>query len=93
MKIIKSLLILFFSILSNNFFSQNLRLFQPILIANAKDTIINGNKINRVIADFYNPDFKKMDKEYLRYNSKSQIIEIYDKKSETFKPFINLNSQ
>ncbi|MNK81710.1 hypothetical protein D3C87_1014620 [compost metagenome] len=93
MKIITSLLILFLSISSNNFFSQSLRIFEPILIANAKDTIISGSKINRVIADYYNPDFKKMNKEYLRYNSKSQIIEIYDKKSETFKPFINLNSQ
>lgn len=93
MKLITSLLILFFSILSNNFFSQDLRLFEPILIANAKDTIINGSKINRVIADYYNPDFKKMVKDYLRYDSKSQIVEIYDKTSKNFKPFINLNFQ
>lgn len=93
MKIITSFLILFLSILSNNFFSQNLRSFEPILIVNAKDTIVNGSKINRVIADYYNPDFKKMAKEYLRYDSNSQIVEIYDKKSKNFIPFINLNFQ
>lgn len=93
MKIISSIIIVLFNTISNNLFSQNLRLFEPILIANAKDTVIDGNRINKVIADYYNPDFKKMNKEYLRYNSKSQIVEIYDKKSSAFKSFINLNFQ
>ncbi|UQB69960.1 hypothetical protein [Epilithonimonas zeae] len=91
MKIIISIFILLLT--SNIFFSQDLRLYTPILIVNAKDTIIDGNKVNKVVADYYNPDFKKMEKEYLRYDSNSQVVEIYDKKSNFFKPFINLKFQ
>jgi len=93
MKIILPIFILLLSIISNNLFSQDLRFFEPILIANAKDTVLDGNRINKVIADYYNPDFKKMTKEYLKYNSESQTVEIYDKKSKIFKPFIYINFQ
>ncbi|ALR31261.1 hypothetical protein ATE47_12340 [Chryseobacterium sp. IHB B 17019] len=90
MKINKILLFLILGFI-NFAQGQDLKLFSPIVISNLPNDIINNEKVNKVILDYYNPEANKMELSFLKYSSDDNVLYLFDSEKKGFKPFIYFN--
>ncbi|MGE8525351.1 hypothetical protein [Chryseobacterium rhizosphaerae] len=84
-KLINIIVLLFCNLLVN---AQDLKLFNPILISNLTYEIVNNEKVNRVVLDYYNPKVDQMDINYLKYSSDNNTLYLYNTEKNEFKTFL-----
>ncbi|GEN75074.1 hypothetical protein [Chryseobacterium hagamense] len=76
-----------------NFFqSQDLKVFSPILISNLPNGNINNEKVNKVVLDYYNPNVKDMQCDFLKYSSDDKTVYIFDQDKKVFKSFLSFQN-
>lgn len=98
MKVIKNITkkskILFFLTFSFFYFSkgQDLKLFTPIIISNLPNGMINNEKVNKVVLDYYNPNSNEMNFNLLKYSSDDDTLYLFDKEQNKFKLFLNFKN-
>nr|WP_315029432.1 hypothetical protein [uncultured Chryseobacterium sp.] len=84
----KILLFLIFSCLTF-IKGQDLKLFTPIIITNLSSDIINNEKVNKVVLDYYNPNPNEMESNLLKYCSDEGVLYLFDVEQKKFKTFLN----
>lgn len=54
--------------------AQVVEFYQPIVITQKGDSIVDNKKVDRVIIDFYKTEFKSMNKYLFRYDYENSIV-------------------
>jgi hypothetical protein len=70
---------------------QELKLFTPILISNLQTEIIDGERVNKVVLDYYNPDVNKMETFFFKYSSDDNTLYLFNSEYKEFRNFLNFN--
>jgi len=92
--IIKSKILFLIIFCSLNLFkSQDLKSYSPILISNLPNGMLNNERVNKVVLDYYNPNVNDMKSDILRYSSDNDKLYIFDFDKKEFKCFLNFNNK
>ena len=71
---------------------QILEFYKPIIVT-YKSGVLNNDKINIGLFDYFKQDTSKMKSEYLKYDSDKESLYKYDGTSQKFQKIICLNSE
>lgn len=83
LEVIKNIFFLTILFLSDIAKGQILQVYQPIVVT-YKSAILNNEKVNIGIFDYFNDDTSKMKYEYLKYDSEKQALLKYDEALKSF---------
>ncbi|MGG5207301.1 hypothetical protein ACQWU4_00025 [Chryseobacterium sp. MIQD13] len=77
---------------AGNVKAQVLEFYEPIVVS-YKSGVLNNEKIDIGIFDYFQEDTSKMEYEYLKYDSDKGILYKYDRKKKVLQTILCLNNQ